>query len=92
MSRPLEIISRRQTLSVWDGWHNRLFACTERGSKGWYMVLIPSTESRRPRFLKPRGTRRQRPHPSLWTRGEVKRFFGVAVEKLNARSSLIASS
>lgn len=87
MIRYLEIIAERRWVGLYDGWQNRYFASTHTGDRGWYFCIrARKLESETPSSpITPPPSRRTRPHPLYWRRGEVIAYF----QKLLRRASTI---
>lgn len=81
----LELITKHQSIALWDGWNNRFFACTTRGWGGWYSVLVKGPEGRSRLANGPRKSRIKRPNPMFWRRDEVMKYFARRLERFETR-------
>lgn len=84
----LELHSKHLSIALWNGWNNRLFACTTRGWGGWYSVLVIGLRGRSKLVKGPRMSRIKRPNPIFWRRAEVLRYFNRRLERFQARQHM----
>ena len=87
----LELITKRQSVMIWDGWNSRASAHSQRGWGGWYMVLVCNlrSEPTRRRVAYPPKGRTARPRPWCWRRAEVIRCFQRHIDQLKARQARV---
>lgn len=81
----LELITKALSVGIWDGWNHRVFACTQRGHGGWYMVTVRHADRRR--IAPAPRSHIQRPRWWAWRRAEVLRTFKKHIANLQMRQA-----